>query len=526
MNKKNLGFILLPITLALGIVAGIFIGRVMTRRSLSPAEEKLSAMLSLIGEEYVDEVNVDSLIEQSIPELLAHLDPHTVYIPASDLTAVNEELSDQFSGIGVSFQLLNDTVVVVEVIPGGPAEKVGLQPGDRIVSANGKNLTGKELSNDLVFRTLRGPDGTDVKLKVKRSSSRKLLSYDIVRGRIPVNSVDAVYMAAPGTGYLRVSKFSAGTYNEFLNALTSLKAQGAKKFIVDLRGNSGGYMDQAIYMANEFLPKGRMIVYSKGRKAMNETTAISDGNGSFQDAPLSVLIDEYSASASEIFAGAIQDNDRGRIIGRRSFGKGLVQNQVVLPDSSALRLTVARYYTPSGRCIQKEYKRGADGRYELDIAERFAHGEFYSQDSIKLDKSKRFRTVGGRIVYGGGGIMPDIFVAQDTIGYTSWYINVVNAGLIQKYAFNVVEKYRPVLKGIKTLQQLERVIPRDDTLLDGLVQYAAANGVPARWYYINLSKQLILRDLKSVIARDVLGYGAMIQSLNASDPTVLKALLK
>ena len=523
-NGKNLGLVLLPLTLTLGIVGGIFIGRVMNTRKLSPAQEKWAALLSLIDEEYVDDVDVDSLLENSIPDLLAHLDPHSAYIAKSNLSAVNEELDNSFSGIGVKFQIVSDSVVVSEVIAGGPAEKVGLQPGDRIVSANGKSLTGDTLTNDRVFKTLRGAKGTKALLKVKRYNSRKLLSFDVIRADIPVNSVDAVYMAAPRIGYLRVSKFGNGTYDEFFNALTSLQSQGADKFIVDLRGNTGGFMDQAIYMANEFLPKGNMIVYSKGRVPINETVAVADGNGSFQNSEITVLIDEYSASASEIFAGAIQDNDRGLVVGRRSFGKGLGQNQAVLPDSSAIRLTVARYYTPSGRCIQKDYKRGADGRYDLDILERYNHGEFYNPDSIKLDKTKKFKTVGGRTVYGGGGIMPDLFVAQDTTGFTSYYVNAVNSGLLQKFAFQLVEKYRPVLKGVKTLDQLKRVIPRDDTLLNNFVSFAAVNGVPARWYYINQSRQLLLGQIKALVALDALGYSDYIKSINDGDNTFRRAV--
>lgn len=523
-KTKNYGYILIPIVLAVGTVGGIFIGMLMGNRNLSPTQEKWATLLSLIDQEYVDKINVDSLLEKNIPELLAHLDPHSAYIPASELIAANEELDNSFSGVGISFQLLNDTVTVVEVIAGGPAERAGLQPGDRILSSNGKDLTGSDLTNDMVFKNLRGPKGTKVNLKVRRQTAKEPLSFDIVRDDIPVNSVDAVYMAAPEVGYLRVSKFGNGTYDEFFNALTELQSEGARKFVIDLRGNSGGFMDQAIYMANEFLPKGSMIVYSKGRLPLNETVAVADGNGSFQNAEVTVLIDEYSASASEIFAGAIQDNDRGLVIGRRSFGKGLVQNQTILPDSSAIRLTVARYYTPSGRCIQKDYKRGSDGRYELDIIDRYNHGEFYSADSIRQDKSQQFLTSGGRIVYGGGGIMPDIFVAQDTTGYTSYYVNAVNSGLIQKFAFQVAEKYRSVLKNVKTIEQLDKVIPRDETLLNNFVSFAAANGLPARWYYINQSKNLILSQIKSVVARDVLGYSQFIRSLNRTDKTVATAV--
>ncbi len=311
---------------------------------------------------------------------------------------------------------------------------------------------------------------------------------------------------------------------EFFNALNDLKAAGAKKFVIDLRGNTGGFMDQAIYMANEFLPAGRMIVYTKGRRAANETMAISDGRGNFLDSEITVLTNEGSASASEIFAGAIQDNDRGLVIGRRTFGKGLVQNQTELPDSSALRLTVARYYTPSGRSIQKEYTRGDIGKYDLDIADRFSHGEFYNADSIKLDKSKIFTTSNGRTVYGGGGIMPDVFVPEDTTGYTSYYISVMNKGLIQKFAYSVADRYRVMLDGVNSLDRLLKVLPRDNTLLENFVSFAVKNGVPARWYYINQSRGLLLNQIKAMIARDVLGYPAFIRLLNEDDKAVKKAL--
>ncbi|MDE6633487.1 MAG: peptidase S41, partial [Muribaculaceae bacterium] len=367
---------------------------------------------------------------------------------------------------------------------------------------------------------------TKVALKVKRSNSDKLLDFEVVRDDIPVNSVDAVYIAdkEDGIGYLKVSKFGRNTYEEFYMALLQLASQGAKSFVIDLRGNSGGFLDQVILMANEFLPDDRIIVSTNGKLSDNRSLAVSDGNGHFQTMPIAVLIDEYSASASEIFAGAIQDNDRGLVIGRRSFGKGLVQHQIELPDSSALRLTVARYYTPSGRCIQKPYERGADGKYVMDILDRFEHGEFYNVDSIKLDKSKLFLTKGGRKVYGGGGIMPDVFVPEDTTGFSSYYVNVSNKGLITKYAFQVAEKYRSVTQNVKTIEELERVIPRDQTLLEGFVDFAAQNGVPARWYYINRSRGIILNLLKAQIARNVLGYNGLIQILNQEDETVKKAM--
>lgn len=523
MKKKNYGYILLPLFLSLGIIGGLFIGRYSSEQRLSPGEEKLRTVLGMIQEQYVDPINIDSLINESIPDLLASLDPHSAYIPAESLTIANDDLEGSFGGIGVAFQVLNDTVTVVEVITGGPAEKVGILPGDLILEANGKKLTGEKISSEEVFKTLRGKEGTQVKTLVKRRSAKTPLTFDIVRGQIPSNSVDAAYMLTDDTGYVKVSKFARTTYSEFYTALTRLQTEGAKKYIVDLRGNSGGFMDQAIYMANEFLPAGRGIVFTKGRIAENQTVATSDGTGQFQNVPLTVITNEFSASASEIFAGAIQDNDRGLVIGRRTFGKGLVQNQLSLPDSSAVRLTVARYYTPSGRCIQKEYKRGKDGKYEMDIADRYTHGEFYSRDSIKLDKSKLFRTVNGREVYGGGGIMPDVFVPEDTTGYTSYYLDAVNKGLINTFAQYMADTYRPMMKD-KSVESMMRILPRDNTLLQNFVSYAANKGLPARWYYINQSRSLLLNQIKGVIARDLVGYEGLIKILNQEDKTVSEAL--
>ncbi len=520
---RNIYKALLPMILAIGIVGGIFIGKYVADIQLSPEEQKLRTILGLIREQYVDEIDIDSLMEKSIPDMLASLDPHSAYIPKSELTMTNNELESSFGGVGVSFQVINDTVTVVEVVSEGPAEKVGMLAGDQILTANGKNLTGQEITSEDVFSTLRGKEGTKVRLKVKRRSSRKLLEFEVTRGEIPSKSVDVTYMTGKDTGYIRVSKFARNTYNEFLEALADLRFRGAKKFVVDLRGNSGGFMDQAIYMANEFLPAGRMIVYTKGRRPENETMAISDGNGQFRNSEIVVLTNEFSASASEIFAGAIQDNDRGLVIGRRTFGKGLVQNQTMLPDSSAIRLTVARYFTPSGRSIQKEYRRGKDGKYEMDIMDRYSHGEFYSQDSIKFDKSKEFITEGGRKVYGGGGIMPDVFVPEDTTGYTSYYIEAMNNSHVLNFARTMSDTYRPLMKE-KTLDNMMRIIPRDDTLLNNFVQYAARNGLPARWYYINQSRALLLNQLKAMLARDLVGFDAYIMVLNEKDPALHKAL--
>lgn len=523
-QKRNISLILLPLIIAVSIIGGVCIGGFLSRERLSPNEQKLRDILGLINATYVDEVDVDSLLEAAFPDLLASLDPHSAYIPASDLTAANEDLAGSFSGVGVTFQIIKDTVTVIEVIPGGPADKVGIQAGDRILKANSKALAGVKISNDDVFKNLRGEKGSKVTLSIKRGNSSKTLNFDVIRGDIPVNSVDCVYMISDGVGFIKISKFARTTYEEFFNALGKLKAQGAKKFILDLRDNSGGYLDQAIYMANEFLPAGKMIVYTKSRTPENETVGVSDGTGAFPDAEIVVLTNEYSASASEIFAGAIQDNDRGLVIGRRTFGKGLVQNQTDLRDGSAIRLTVARYFTPSGRSIQKEYKRGLDGKYQLDIIDRYNHGEFYSADSIKQDKSKLFLTGNGRKVYGGGGIMPDIFVPEDTTGYSTYYINLVNSGLIQKFAFEITDRYRDLFKVAKNLDQLMNIMPSDDVLIETFMAYAVNNGEKARWYYVNLAHDQLLRQIKAMIVRDALGYDACYQFLNRDDALVKKAL--
>lgn len=525
VKKNRVLAVLTPLLFMLGIGGGFILGRLTGHvAGGSDTRSKYDMILDMIGREYVDTVNVDSLLELSIPDLLSYLDPHSTYIPVSDFEAVNDELEGSFSGVGISFQINADSVVVVEVIPGGPAEKVGLMAGDRILRADTASLVGNQVSNEKVFNNLRGKKGSKVALKVKRPGVAGVLDYTVVRDDVPTNSVDAAYLIDKNIGYIRVSKFARTTFSEFLTALTDLQKQGAGKMIVDLRGNSGGYMDQAIMMANEFLPAGRKIVYTKGRNTAADVEAFSDGSGKSLSTELVVLMDEFSASASEIFAGAIQDNDRGLVIGRRSFGKGLVQNQLMLPDNSALRLTVARYYTPSGRSIQKEYQPGANGKYDLDIVNRFNKGEFYSLDSIRLDKTKVYHTAGGRTVYGGGGIMPDIFVPQDTTGYTSYYMSVINNGLIPKYAMQVADSYRPLMRGKTELKDMYTVIPRDETLLNNFVDYAVTQGLPARWYYINQSRDALLLQLKAVMARDLLGYQQFWMVLNGKDPVINRAI--
>lgn len=523
-NNRKLSMIALPIVFAVGILGGLWMGKYMFSTSRNAREDKLNNIMRMIEEEYVDDVDMDSLYEQLYPKLLELLDPHSAYIPASDLQMVNDDLEGSFSGVGVSFQISNDTVNVIEVIAGGPAEKVGILAGDKIIRVDTLSLTGKNATNENVFKNLRGKKGSTVKLEIIRSTSDKPLKVDVVRDDVPTHSVDCVYAMNDSVGYIRVSKFARTTADEFHNALVSLKMQGSEKFVVDLRGNSGGFMDQAILMAQEFLREGEKIVFTKGKMPEYASTVVAEYDGPFKDNELVVLTDEYSASASEIFAGAIQDNDRGLIVGRRTFGKGLVQNQTMLPDSSALRLTIARYYTPSGRSIQKDYKLSGILGYDMDITERFKRGEFYNADSIKLDKTKAFMTAHGRKVYGGGGIMPDIFVPEDTTGITSYYLKVANDGLLRNYALKVASNYREVLKNAKTLDQLKKVLPRDNTLLESFVAYAAEKGVPARWYYINRSRDLILSQLKALIARDALGYTEFIRILNDNDPVIDKSI--
>lgn len=515
----------IPLIIACSIVGGMWVGNYYSgHRGVSDSERKLDMIFSLIKNEYVDTVDIDNIIELTIPDLLSNLDPHSTYIPASDLKAVNDELEGSFSGIGIQFSIMSDTITVIEAISGGPSEKIGILAGDRIVEVNDSVVAGTGITNEQVLSMLRGPEGSKVKLGIKRSSAKKTLHYEVTRGAIPVTSVDASYIIEPEIGYIKINKFGKNTYNEFLTALTTLRAEGAKKYIIDLRGNGGGYMEIAIMMANEFLPKGCSIVYTKARNEIVDQQVFSDGYGSFQDAEIAVLIDEFSASSSEIFAGAMQDNDRGLIIGRRSFGKGLVQRQSTLPDSSAIRLTISRYYTPSGRCIQKDYTPGKGDSYSHEIIDRYNRGEAYNADSARIDKTKLFHTVGGREVYGGGGIMPDIFTPNDTTGVSSYYMDVANAGLLQRFAFSYCDLNRDTLSKYKDADQLLNQLPQDDVLLQSFVRFASQNGIPARWYYINKSHDLLVNQLKALIVRDILDYNAFFQIYNRRDKGVQTAI--
>lgn len=526
MNKKLKNPVVwLPFVVALAFIGGMFASKgLFVGDGGDDARRKLSTVLGIIDTEYVDRIDTDSLLESLYPDLLSGLDPHSVYISADELEAVNSQLEGSFSGIGISFNMMNDSINVLEVISGGPSEKVGLMPGDRIVTIDDSVASGRKWSNERVMSSLRGDEGSTVKLGVKRSTSRELLNFEVTRGPIPVTSIDAAYLLDATTGYIRVNKFGRTTFDEFFQNIVKLRSEGATRYIIDLRGNTGGYMEMAIMMANEFLPSNRVIVSTHGRNPESDSRAVSDGNGTFINDEVVVLLDEFSASASEIFAGAIQDHDRGLVIGRRSFGKGLVQRQMELPDGSAVRLTIARYYTPSGRCIQKVYRHGDQTEYEMDLLERFNRGESYNADSIKLDKSLIFKTENGRTVYGGGGIMPDIFVPNDTSAVTSYYLKVLNAGLLQKFAFRYADMHRAKLTTAKTVDRLLALLPPDDDLLQEFVDFSATNGVPARWYYINISRRLLVNDIKALIARDILGTAAYYKVINQTDPTVLRAI--
>lgn len=524
-NKNRL----MPFLLAICLVAGILIGTFYTNHFsgnklgiINTSSNKLNALLHIIDEQYVDTVSMFNLVEEAMPQILAELDPHSSYIPAKDLEAVNSDLKGSFSGIGVQFTIQDDTIHINSVIQGGPSEKVGLLAGDRIVEVNDSSFVGKIVTNSEAMRRLKGEKGSKVKLGIYRPGEKEILHFTVVRGDIPVKSIDAAYMINDKFGYVKVNKFGETTYPELLVALAQLSQANCKGMIIDLRGNTGGYMAAAIQMVNEFLPNNKLIVYTEGRKSPRENYT-SNGTGSSQTMPLIVLMDEGSASASEIFAGAIQDNDRGTIIGRRSFGKGLVQQPIEFSDGSAIRLTIARYYTPSGRCIQKPYEKGNDAEYEMDIITRYEHGEFFSADSIKQNIKEIYHTSLGRTVYGGGGIMPDIFVPQDTTGMTSYYRMAATRGLIIRYTLDYTDKNRNKLKEYDTPQKMEAYL-KTQNLLEKFAGYAEKKGLKRRNILMYKSKQLFEESLYGNIIYNMLGIEAYITYSNLTDKTVQKAL--
>ena len=487
---------------------------------------KVDELLQLVKTAYVEDVDVDSISEDVMTDIVKHLDPHSAYIPKKDLQMVNDELSSSFSGIGIQFSIQNDTIQIVALISGGPSEGMGLLAGDRIVSVNDTAFTGKGINNEKVMHTLRGPKGTEVRLGVKRNGEPEVLYFTITRGDIPVYSVDAKFIIPQSDGkkigFVRVNRFGENTYNEFISALATLKAQGATSYIVDLRENSGGFMDQAIKMANEFLAKGDMIVYAEGR-AYPRYEAKANGTGRFQTEPLVVLIDNFSASASEIFAGAMQDNDRATIIGRRSFGKGLVQQQLPFADGSAIRLTVARYYTPSGRCIQKPYTLGDQDDYEMDIINRFEHGEFFSADSVHYQDTTVYYTKKGRVVHGGGGIMPDIFVGRDTTLYTPYFNTVANRAYTYQFAYQYTDKHRKELSRYTDWQSLEKHLKQANWLPE-FVEFAKSKGVEPNQEQLQKSQVLLERLVNAYIVRNILNDEGFFPLFERDDDITRKAV--
>ncbi|MBF1407848.1 MAG: S41 family peptidase [Prevotella histicola] len=518
----------MPLVMALCVVVGIMIGTFYANHFsgnrlniINSGSSRLSNLLHIIDDQYVDSVNIDSLVEKAIPQILAELDPHSVYISAKDVQLATDDLKGSFSGVGIEFIIRDDTIRVQNVIKDGPANRAGLLAGDKIVSINGKPFVGKIVTNEEAMHRLKGPKDSKVLIGVKRFGEKGVKVFTVTRGDISVKSISACYMINDTTGYIRVKSFGERTYAEMLSALQTLNIEGADHLIIDLRDNGGGILEAAVQMANEFLPKNRLIVYTQGRKSPRAEYR-SNGKGSYQHIPMVVLINEGTASAAEIFAGAMQDNDRATIVGRRSFGKGLVQQQIQFPDGSMIRLTVARYYTPSGRCIQKPFKPGDNADYENDLLSRYRHGEFFSQDSIK-HVGPAYHTHNGRTVYGGGGITPDIFVPEDTSHVTSYYKEAAMSGLILQYAFNYTDQHRPILSKFTEMMPLANYLDRQN-LVNDFANYAARYGLRRRNLMIMRSHTLLQNYIDSRIIYNILDEQAWIEYLNLSDETVKAAL--
>jgi carboxyl-terminal processing protease len=525
---KNKGLIILPLIIVVSVIAGIFIGNEIKHNRqtvLYPLNftksNKLTTILQLIEDGYVDSVDVDEIIEQTIPEILQNLDPHTAYIPAKYMQEVEDEMRGNFSGIGVQFSIQEDTVRVIEVISGGPSGKVGILPGDRIVRVNDSLIAGNGVENNTVLKLLRGEKNTKVIVSVVRRGHNDELEFEIIRDDIPLLSVDVSYMIDEETGFIKVSRFSDQTYYEFMQGMQKLSEKGAGKVIIDLRQNPGGSLGSVLQIVDEFLEKGESILYTEGLNSRRKTYTAS-GKNSWKDIEIFIMIDEFSASASEIFAGAIQDNDRGLVIGRRSFGKGLVQEQIPLMDGSALRLTVARFYTPSGRCIQKSYNNG-NQEYYNDLFSRFDNMEQLVADSIHFDDSLKYYTKSGRVVFGGGGIMPDIFVPVDTVGNSEYFSQIVRKGLIYAFAYNWADSHREALSGLKSGSEIE-VLLDDQNIFDHFVEYATERGVQKDPEGLRISGHIIDVQLKAYVARNILGEEGFYPIIKQIDNTLLKAI--
>ena len=527
MNQQNKNRFM-PLLMALSVIIGIVIGTFYANHFsgnrlniINSGSNRLNNLLHIVDDQYVDTVNIDALVEKAIPQILTELDPHSVYISAKDVQIATDDLKGSFSGVGIEFTIRKDTLHIQNVIKDGPAEKAGLLAGDKIVNVDDKPFVGKEVTNEEAMHRLKGPKGTQVKIGVVRYGEKKIKYFTVTRDDIMTKSITATYMLDDSTGYIRIKNFGEKTYAEMLASLALLSAEGFSNLVIDLRDNTGGYLDKAVQMANEFLPKNRLIVYTEGRKSPR-TDYKSDGRGSYQQIPLVVLINEGSASASEIFAGAIQDNDRGTVIGRRSFGKGLVQQQIGFPDGSMVRLTIARYYTPSGRCIQKPYTPGSDAAYEQDLVSRYQHGEFFSQDSIK-HTGPAYHTRLGREVFGGGGITPDIFIPEDTTNITSYYKEAVMSGLILQFAYNYTDDNRQKLKTFNEMPQLAKYLQRQN-LVEKFAVFAEQNGLKRRNLMINKSYNLLDKFINSRIIYNMLDEQAWTEFVNQNDETIKSAL--
>ena len=525
MSKgKNYRFT--PFWMAISAVVGILIGSFYANHFsgnrlsiINTSGNKLNNLLHIIDDQYVDTVNLNDLVEKPMPQILSELDPHSVYITAREGEIANDDLRGSFSGIGIEFVIRQDTIRVQNVISNGPAERAGVLAGDKIVEVDDSVFVGKKVTNEEAMHRLKGPKDTKVKLGVLRYGEQKVQHVTVTRGEIPTKSVTASYMLDDESGYIKIRNFGENTYPELLIALAKLSQKGFSNLVIDLRNNTGGYLESAVQIANEFLSKGQLIVYTEGRRYPRQEYR-ADGRGSYQRMPLVILVDEGSASASEILAGAIQDNDRGTIVGRRSFGKGLVQKPMEFTDHSMIRLTIARYYTPSGRCIQKPYADGED--YEGDWMERYRHGEFFSLDSIK-HTGPAYHTNNGRTVYGGGGITPDIFIPEDTLGMTSYYKEASMTGLILQFAYNYTDENRARLSSISDVWEMERYLKSQNTV-EKFVVFADKNGLKRRNLMIQKSHKLLERFVNSRIIYNILNEQAWTEYLNRDDPAIIETL--
>lgn len=523
MTENSKYQIRLPIVLCLGLAAGVFVGATLNtgKRSadVNKDVQKFREVLTQIKEEYVDTVNTSRLVDDAILHILQKLDPHSAYIPASDRIAANEDLRGNFDGIGIEFNIFQDTIVVVSPLSGGPSEALGIQSGDKIVKVDDKNMAGIGVSTADVMKALKGPRGTEVKVTIMRGS--KEIDYTIIRDKIPQHSVDVSYMVDKETGYIKVNRFSATTYDEFKAGLEKLKDKGMKKLILDLQGNPGGYMNMAIEMADEFLSSGKKIVSQKGKERRYNAEASATSKGMFETGDLIVLVNEGSASASEILAGALQDNDRAFVVGRRTFGKGLVQSPFDISDGSELRLTISRYYTPSGRSIQKPYEDGDE--YSRDIISRYNHGEFFHADSIKFNDSLKYLTLNGRTVYGGGGIMPDYFVPLDTT-LNSHYLNeLYTSSAIHEYTFRYADDHKKDLEAKGFENFLEKFVVTD-AMINDLVKVGERNKVKPDWKELAKKKKLFRIHVKAQIARKIWGNEGFYPVYNETNEVFLQAV--